>query len=360
VKPLRCAIVGAGHLGKIHTRIARSSAEFELAVVVDPVEAARAAVAATHQTVVDADYHRWIDRVDAAIVATPTKFHHAVVKDFLSAGKHVFVEKPITSSLTEAVELVELARRRRCVLQVGHVERFNPVWQAVGGRFAPPRFIESRREGPFSFRSTDVGVVLDLMIHDIDLIASLVGDDVVDVEASGGAWLGKHEDECSARLRFAGGCTALVHASRVAAAPVRQMRLRTDREWATLDFQTRTAQITHIDPRLQRGEIDVEQMTPEERNSLKERLATECFVREQIEAPAADAITAEQLDFAASIRQGRRPLVSGEDGLAALRIARQVIDALAAEVLDDVDRHVVPAPHWMMQSHAAKLRREAG
>lgn len=324
---IRCAIVGAGHLGKIHARIMKTLPEFEPVVVVEPFEAARNAAAEAFQLPVDADHRSWVDRVDAVVIATPTKFHHQVAVDFLKAGKHAFIEKPITADVAQAEELVALAQRHHSVLQVGHVERFNPAWSALRSRVSGVRFVECRREGPFTFRSTDVSVVLDLMIHDIDLVASLVRSRVVDVEACGASLFGRLEDSAYARLRFENGCIAVLHASRVAAAVSRQMRLRGDAETAFVDFQTRIVQVTRIDAGLQQGEIDVERMTPAERDQTKQRLG-DLLRTETVTVEPNDAITAEQRDFAGSISEGRRPLVSGADGLEALRIATRIIDAL--------------------------------
>jgi predicted dehydrogenase len=324
---IRCAVIGAGHLGKIHARILKTLPEFELSVVVESLEAARQAAAETFQVPVDADYRPWIDRVDAVIIATPTKFHHQVAGDFLRAAKHCFVEKPITSDVEQAEQLVAAAQRSKAVLQIGHVERFNPAWTELRSRVHSPRFIECRREGTFTFRSTDVGVVLDLMVHDIDLVASLVRSPVVDVEASGDSWFGIREDVAYARLRFQNGCTAVFQASRMQAGVSRQMRLRSESEIASVDFQTRTVQVTRIDEALQRGEIDVEQMPVADRDQIRQRLG-ELLKTETVTPEPCDAITAEQRDFADSIREGRRPLVSGVDGLEAVRIATRILDAI--------------------------------
>jgi predicted dehydrogenase len=360
VSKIRCAVIGAGHLGKIHARIMQTLPEFELAVIVEPLEAARAAAAETYRVPVAADYRPWLDRIDAAIVATPTKFHRDVAADLLAAGKHVFVEKPLASTVSESEALVEAARRSRTVLQVGHVERFNPAWTTVRPKLAAPRLVECRREGAFTFRSTDVGVVYDLMIHDIDLVASLVGEPVTDVEACGQALLGRHEDTAYARLRFASGCIAVLHASRVAASATRQMRVRTDGESAVVDFQTRTVQIVHVDPQLQQGRIDVELMSPAERDATKQRMG-ELLRVETITAEPCDAITAEQRDFAGSIREGRRPLVSGRDGLEAVRIARRIVDQLRKrQEADDASKNIVRPPHWHLSVDSTSPRREAG
>lgn len=363
MKPIRIAVVGYGHLGKIHARILRTLPQFETVVVVDPSEAARTAAMEAGATCTAADHHAWIEQVDAVLLASPTKFHHAVARDFLAAGKHVFVEKPLTATVAEGEELVELARRHRAALQVGHVERFNPGWTALTSRVANPRFIEARREGMFSFRSTDIGVVFDLMVHDLDLIASLVGAPLVDVEASGTALLGRHEDIAFARLRFETGCVAIVHASRVAQAGIRTMRVQSDAALAAVDFQTRSLQLTHLGEPLRNGAIDVERMTPAEKAALKDSLTVDLLKTEKIESEPQDAITAELCDFADAIATGRSPRVSGTDGLTAVRLAEQILTAIHVEDAsgDQEERpSIVRPPHWHLRSPQVVRHREAG
>ncbi len=361
MNPIRIAVVGYGHLGKIHTRILRTLPEFAVVAVADPSEAARAQAAETCSLPTSADHREWIDQVDAVVLASPTKFHNRVAQDFLQVGKHLFVEKPLTASSREAEELVDLARRSRVALQVGHVERFNPAWTTLTAKIAKPRFIEARREGMFSFRSTDIGVVLDLMVHDLDLIASLVGAPCVDVEACGTSLLGRHEDVAFAKLRFETGCTAIVHASRVATSATRQIRVQTDEAFASANFQTRSVQITHIGDALRNGEVDVERMSPAEKNALKESLNGDLLRTERIEAEPNDAITAELSDFAGAIRQGRQPRVSGSDGLTAVRLAEQIIEAIHQNADVDVRREptIVRPPHWLRVNETVR-RREAG
>jgi predicted dehydrogenase len=360
LKPIRTAVVGYGHLGKIHTRILRTLPQFETAVVVDPSESARAAAAESGISCVAADHRDWIDRVDAVVLASPTKFHHAVARDFLTAGKHVFVEKPLTATVAEGEELVELARRNLAALQVGHVERFNPGWTALASRISSPRFIEARREGMFSFRSTDIGVVFDLMVHDLDLIASLVDAPAVDVEARGTSLLGRHEDIAFARIHFATGCTAVVHASRVAQTAVRQMRVQTDAALAAVDFQTRGVQITHIGEPLRSGAVDVERMSPAEKSALKESLASDLLKTETLVCESQDAITAELVDFAEAIQTGRSPRVSGADGLTAVRLAEQVLTAMHGAADREERPSIVRPPHWHLRTGEGVRHREAG
>ena len=325
---IRTVVVGAGHLGKFHARILKSLDEFELTAIVDPVEAARVAAGEQFGVPTSADHRAWLGNVDAVVVASPTSHHRRITHDFLEAGAHAFVEKPLTSTVAEAEELVECALLRRRTLAVGHVERFNPAFQAVRPLFVAPSYIECLREGPFSFRSTDIGAVLDLMIHDIDLVLSLAAAPLSGVDAVAQSILGKREDIVHARLRFADGCIANLHASRVAPAPSRLLKIQSAERFATVDLNARTATITHVDPRLARGEIDVETMDATAKAKMKESIAAEWLRVERMEVEPRDAITAELQDFAAAIRTGRRPQVSGVDGLEAVRVAEQILDAL--------------------------------
>jgi predicted dehydrogenase len=356
---IRIAVVGAGHLGRIHARLLRTLPQFEVAVVVDPSESARVEAARLFDVPVDADYRPWIEQVDAVVVAAPTERHHAVTCDFLHAGVAALVEKPLASDSEQATELVRLARLRKTVLQVGHVERFNPAWTAARSRIGEPLAIEGTREGVFSFRSTDVGVVFDLMIHDIDLALDLAGSPVADVEATGAAFLGPHEDVAQARLRFENGCTAVLSASRVSHGAVRAMKVRCRDAFAEIDFNAKAARLTRIDPRLVRGEIDVARMTSAERTATKDRLLTELFVREELAVVPADAITAELVDFAEAIQTGRSPRATGAHGAEAVNVAERIVAAIAAEHAAAAGREptILTGPHW---NRATAPRRAAG
>ena len=356
---IRTVVVGAGHLGKFHARILKTLDEFELTAIVDPLEAARDAAGEQFGVPTTADHLPWLGNVDAVVVASPTNRHRCITRDFLEAGAHAFVEKPLTSTVADAEELVECALLRRRTLAVGHVERFNPAFQAVRPLFAGPRYIECLREGPFSFRSTDIGAVLDLMIHDIDLALSLAGAPLCGVEAVGQSVLGKREDVVHARLRFADGCIADLHASRVAPAPSRQLKIQSAERFAAVDLNARTATITHLDPRLVRGEVDVETMDAAAKSNMKEAIATQWLRVERLEVAPRDAITAELQDFAAAIRTGRRPTVSGVDGLEAVRAAEQILAALDSakeRPTRETRPTILTGPHWNRTGVESGLR----
>jgi predicted dehydrogenase len=247
--------------------------EVELVGVVDPSAQARDQIAVELSAPVFASHRDLLEfhELDAAIIATPTRFHHAVAADLLRRGVHLLVEKPLASILAEADDLVGIAQRSGVVLQVGHIERFNPAFLAAQSAVAAPKFIEATRAGSFTFRSTDIGVVLDLMIHDIDLTLALVGSQVTQVQAMGLALLGRHEDIAHARLQFANGCVANLTASRISQAPDRGMRIWSATGQAAIDFVNRTVTITRPSEMLRSGQIDVERSAPPSARTYSKR-----------------------------------------------------------------------------------------
>ncbi len=376
MKKLRTAVVGAGRLGGFHAQKLAALPDVELTAVVDPDPAARNRVAAACNTQALPDYRGLFGKIDAAVVAAPTQWHHKPALDLLNQGIHVLVEKPICSTSAEADELVETARRRQVVLQVGHVERFNPAFDAAASNAANPKYIEAVRAGQFTFRSTDVGVVLDLMIHDIDLVLSMVRSDVRKVEALGLSILGGHEDVANARLQFECGCVAVLSASRVSLEPSRRMQIWSSRGFSAVDFAARTATLVRPSETLLRREFDVDMLSPEQTEYYKAHLAEEHLPCEQLRFDAVDALELEAKDFVAAIRTPRAPRVSGEAGRNALAVAQQILGAIHAHAWDEtiegpvgpkaVPRpRIIPAPHFDMAPApaavpAAIVRKEAG
>jgi predicted dehydrogenase len=372
LKPIRVAVVGAGHLGRIHTRILSTLPQFSLVGVVDTIESSRDALAREHSTEAIASHEQLFGRIDAAVIAAPTQFHHRIALDMLDRGVHLLVEKPLASRHADAADLVDAARARRLILQVGHVERFNPAWAAMLPHVREPRYIEAVRRGGYSFRSTDIGVVLDLMIHDIDLTLSIVGSPIRSVDALGAAVFGPHEDIAQARLVFENGCVANLSASRTSHTAARTMQLWSQRAMASLDFTARTANIVKPSDALLRRELQLETIPAEERAQLKDRLLAEHLPVEQISCDPVDAITAELVDFAESIQQGRMPRVSGEAACEAVSVAERILASIASHQWDGhadgrigpnaiPGRSVIPAPHWATRPMRSPIeRREAG
>lgn len=370
---LRLAVIGAGHLGKFHARLLAAMPGVDLVAIADPVAAAREAAAAECGATPVADYHEILDRVEAAVIATPTVVHHAVALDFLRRGIHVLVEKPLASTVHEADELLDAAAEHNCLVQVGHVERFNPALTAALGHLDGPRYIEAVRAGAFSFRSTDIGVVLDLMIHDLDVVLSLVDAPLSRVEALGVAVLGKHEDVAQARLEFANGCVANLSASRISHVPRRQMQVWAERAFVTVDFAGRTAQVVEPSQAVLNQEIDVERMTPAELADAKENLLAEHLPLHSLRVEPLNALSEELANFLAAIRGQQSLRVPGDQGRAALAAAHAVLASIETHVwqratdgpilpLAAANSPVLRGPHWNRSGAAtpARPRREAG
>lgn len=331
---LKLAVVGAGHLGRIHARVAANLPEARLVAVVDPVASAREQVAAEVGVKPLADFRDLIGLADAAIVATPTTLHHTVTRELLLSGIHVLVEKPITTTLAQADDLVSLAERQQLVLQVGHIERFNPAFTAVSGRLGDPKYITARRMSTYTFRSTDIGVVLDLMIHDIDAVLSLVCSPVTRVEAVGISVLGNEEDIVDARLHFASGTIANITASRVSYEATRSMQIFTDNCCATIDFGARKARLVEPTAEVLNRQFDVDVLSLEQKNQLREHLFEALLVKSEVPVADCNAMEQEQLDFARAIRTNSEPKVTGRAGRDALAIAHEVLAQVAAHRWD--------------------------
>jgi predicted dehydrogenase len=366
---LRLAVIGVGHLGKIHARLARQLPEVELVGVVDPSPEARSAASAELGVPALADHQPLLGQIDAAIVATPTRLHHVVAADLLTHGVHVFVEKPLTLSVGDADELIRLAADRDLVLQVGHVERFNPALTAALPQLGEPKYIAATRSGSYSCRSIDTGVVLDLMIHDIDVALSLAPGEVMSVAALGAAVIGPNEDWAQARLTFAGGCIVNLFASRVAWQAERTMQIVCPDCIAAIDFGARKAQVMRPSETIQQGHLDVQALSAAERTHLKDHLFTDYLQLADLNVGDANALLDEQREFAAAIAGQSRVRVAGEDGRRALDVAERILAEIAAHRWDgtavgpsgprfESREPVLLGPHW--QSRRQTARRKAG
>lgn len=308
MKKLKCAVIGTGYLGKFHADKYASLPDCELVAVVDVNEAAAKSVAEKHGAQALTDYESLLGKVDAVSVVVPTTLHHKVSKDFLSSGAHVLVEKPITVTISEADELIAIAHRNNLILQVGHLERFNPAVLGLDQE-EKPLFIESHRLSPFNPRANDVSVVLDLMIHDIDIILALVDSEVERIDASGTAVLTKGTDIANARLQFKNGCVANVTASRISMKMERKMRMFRPSSYVSVDFQNRV---------LTKHRTGQKEMFP----GIPE------IVTEESVFESGDALLEEIKHFIDCIHNGKNPLVSGEAGKRALATAIQITQIL--------------------------------
>jgi predicted dehydrogenase len=324
------AVIGVGHLGKEHARILASLPEVELVGVADSNPDQAQAVARRCSTQPFGEYWPLLNLVDAVSIAVPTTFHCEVAGEFLRRGIHCMVEKPLALNLEQAEQLVTLARESGAILQVGHIERFNPALMDLEQRPLRPKFIEGQRLTNFSGRSLDIGVVLDLMIHDIDVVLSLVRSEPKSVEAVGVSVFGGHEDIANARLTFANGCVVNLTASRVSMKPARRMRVFSPEGYVSLDFQQRHATI--IQPtataRTLKQQLDLHKLDPAQMVLFKEKLFGQYLQIREIDMNAVDQLTLELRDFARCVQTGSRPKVTGEDGRNAIALASQILDRI--------------------------------
>ena len=307
--PLRAGVIGVGHLGQHHARLYASLPGVQLVGVVDQSVERAQTIADQHRVRVFRTVDELLPYVDVVSVAVPTSGHYVVVKSCLQAGKHVLVEKPIAVTPADAHELVQLATQRNCCLQVGHSERFNPVMALMRPHIGRPVFIECHRLSSFSERGTDVDVVLDLMIHDIDLVLSLNPGPVEEVRAAGVAVLSSSIDIANARIQFQSGCVANLTSSRVSTNKMRRLRLFQRENYLSIDFQTRQGMICRRNAKAEgQSTVEVEQLQGGDEEPLKLQLAS----------------------FLHAAGTGTRPVVSGEDGAAAVVVAHQVLQAIEA------------------------------
>jgi len=306
---LKTAVIGVGYLGKFHAEKYAALPGSTLIGVADADAETAQAIADKHGVAAYADYRELLDKVDAVSIVVPTQLHYDVAKEFLSRGVHVLLEKPITATVDQASELVAIAAEHGAVFQVGHLERFNPAILALEDILKQPLFIESDRVAPFNPRGADVSVVLDLMIHDIDIILDIVGSPLERIDANGVPVLSQDIDIANARLQFANGCVANVTASRVGLKSERKMRLFQHDAYISIDYQNKKLGVHRkgsgeMYPGI--AEIDSEELVFEQGDALKA----------EIEA------------FLKAIAEGTEPVVSGADGLRALETALEITHLL--------------------------------
>jgi predicted dehydrogenase len=318
VDDLRVGVVGVGALGQHHARVYASLPNVSLAGVADVMEARAREIAALHATCAVTDYRELFGKVDAVSVVTPTALHAEIGEAFLNEGIHVLVEKPLSHSLEGADRLISAARRNGRNLQAGHLERFNPAVRLVRERVRQPRFFEAHRMGVFAPRSLDIDVILDLMIHDLDIIRIMVPSAPVSIQAVGIAILTNRIDIANARIEFADGCVANVTASRVSTEKIRKLRLFHAREYISLDYTRQDVAIFSIDGAAGSGEPRI--------NGRK------------LEPPHREPLAAELESFAAACRTGIAPECDGEEGRATLDLALQVLARAELAQAREIDR----------------------
>ncbi len=315
----KIGVLGAGHLGKIHLKCIGLAAEtFELVGFFDPDPAAAEQAAAQYQTRAFPSAEALIEAVDIVDIVTPTTTHFALAELAIRAGRHVFIEKPLANTVAEAEKMVALSREYGVKVQVGHVERFNPALLALEGMPLNPMFVEAHRLALFNPRGTDVSVILDLMIHDLDILLSMIDSEVAKVSASGVAVVSDTPDIANARIEFANGAVANLTASRISLKQMRKVRLFQKDAYISLDFLDKQAQVVRLYDAAGAPESvrDMELDTPHGKKYI------------QISAPAIEPVNAIKMEletFAHSITANTPPRVSIEDGYRALQLAYRII-----------------------------------
>jgi predicted dehydrogenase len=303
MKKLRVGVVGVGHIGSNHTRIYSELPNAELIAIFDINPTRADEIGRKYKAEAAASLPEFAGMVDAASVATPTRAHFSIARDLLARGKHLLIEKPITEKTSDARDLAQLAAEKGLVLQVGHVERFNPVLSALEQRLTHPRFIEAHRLSPYPNRSTEIGVVLDLMIHDLEIILHLVDSTVENIDAVGVPVLSQGEDIANARLRFPSGCIANVTSSRISPERMRKIRVFQEDAYLSLDYQGQSGEIY----RRVNGQITREPVAIEKEEPLRQQLAS----------------------FVDCALTGGEPKVSGSHAAAALELAVEITRRIA-------------------------------
>ncbi len=301
---IKVGIIGVGYLGTQHARILSYLEEAELQAVADIDFQKALQIGNRHGVKYFENYEDMIDEIDAAVVATDTSAHFKVSETLLRHGKHVLVEKPITETVEQGERLLELAAKNHLILQVGHLERFNPAVEAVENMISDPRFIEVQRLGSFSARSLDIDVVLDLMIHDLDIILALIKDEVVAIKSSGIHVVSEKTDIANARLEFRSGCVATLTASRVHQGKVRKLRIFEPTSYYSIDYIDQEVKVFPLDGR----QTDIKTLKIQKDEPLKRELK----------------------NFLECVDTGKMTKVSGEEGLRALKLAYDVIRELGA------------------------------
>jgi predicted dehydrogenase len=324
----KIGIVGVGKLGNFHCNSVSQLPNAELVGVYDVDENQRKEIAEKYNCTSFATYSDLLDNIDILGVVVPTINHLEVAKQAIQAGKHVFVEKPIASTIAEAEDLVSLAKKAGVKMQVGHIEQFNPAIRALEPGYLNPMFIESHRLSPFDPRGTDVAVVLDLMIHDIDIILSLVKSTPTRIDANGVAVVSDQVDIANARIQFENGCVANVTASRISQKKMRKMRLFQKDSYVSIDFLQRLSEVFKID-----NDKDSDKSTvilgQIEKGKHKKNI-----VYEKPEIPADDAMQAEWKSFLKAIKENSTPVVSGQDGLEALNVATKITETISQQTTE--------------------------
>jgi len=324
-KPIPVAVVGAGHMGRHHVRIYHEMPETQLIGVVDTDARQAEAMAGKYQTRAYGSIEPILDKVQAVSIAVPTTAHVEVARPFIEKGVAVLIEKPIAQDSASARALLDLARQHKALLQVGHTERFNPVVRAMTRMEVVPRFIETHRISPFTFRSADISVVMDMMIHDIDIVLHMARAKPARVDAVGVSVLARNEDIANARVTFEDGCVANLTASRLALKTERKIRVFSEEAYLSLDYQKKSGIAIKKD-----ANIDLLKLAGEKRADDLSQLSGVDFGSlvkiEPLQIGDVEPLRAELQSFISALQTGKSPEVSAADGVAAVELAELIIE----------------------------------
>ena len=329
-KPLAIGVIGVGHMGRHHARVVDEADGVELAAVVDPREDVVTDVAELYGCRGYTDLAEAMGSLDAAIVAVPTAYHLQVTEPLIHKRIPVLVEKPLAATVAEAQKLAALAAENDCFLQVGHSERFNPAVAAVARLQITPKFVEVDRVSPFPFRSIDIGVVLDVMIHDIDIVMSLIGQPPSRIDAVGVALMGEHEDIANARLGFDNGAVANLTASRLAMKVERKIRIFSPQAYVTMDFRSKRGMVIRREENEQLLDwVSAHRQDPSMADHAPAKYEKLVNTR-PLEIDETEPLRGQLHAFLEAIRSGRPAQVDAEAGLAAVRVATDIATAIRA------------------------------
>ncbi|MCZ8341536.1 MAG: Gfo/Idh/MocA family oxidoreductase [Leptospira sp.] len=314
-KKIRLGVIGTGHMGQYHVNVAKMLGDAELIGIYDASIERATLIAEKHKTKAFATVEELLNEIDAVVIAAPTFLHHRIAKQALTEKKHVLVEKPISQTVEEAKELVEIANKNKLILQVGHVERFNGAVLELGKIAEHPLLIESRRIAPYNARISDVGVVLDMMIHDIDIVLNLVKSEVVEVKAVGSSIVSNHEDIASVVLRFENGCVASLNASRASQAKIRTLNISQKDSYVFLDF-------TNQEIELHRQASSTTQLGSGEIKYRQESIVEKIFVHKD------NPLKQEHEHFINCIKGDAEPMVKGDSDIKTLEVAYKILEQI--------------------------------
>jgi len=314
---IKVGLIGSGHLGKHHIKHLSKHVDIDFVGFFDTNKEIAKQVSGEFSVKSFENFHQLLDSVDAIHIVTPTNTHYEIAKECLNKKKDIFIEKPITKNTKEACDIIEIAEKNNCIIQVGHIERFNPTVNRLKTVFAQPHYIEIERLAPFQLRGTEVPVVLDLMVHDIDLILSIVDSNIVDVHASGASMMSDTVDLAHAHIKFENGVVANLKSSRIAQNYVRKIRTYEKNLYTITDLMIPQIEVYGLEKNNVFSDQCIEQ-------SVETAAGTKNLFYEKIIPPKEDALLSEIENFIVSIRKRKSPIVDGKQGLKALEVALQI------------------------------------